>query len=365
MIEPPFEKINWNNPQKQSDISSHSQASPSAHRKFMSYKNIMLVRFGILFCLVFLLALFIGDFGDKNDRLLGKVAYGESSIDVPVVWETPLKKEASPEIKIITPPPALININPSSQDLENKQYDDEKYSVQAVLGAKRQIVLSSGIDSKIIKFKLESGDRFKKGDVLIEYDCAVDRGRLSEAMSRQRVTEQQLAAYQQLSDLDSISNIELIVARENNIQNKALISQIKGRLKSCSHIAPWDGRVMRKMASQYEYVQSGRVLMEIASHDPLRAEFLVPSKWLRWLNVNTPVKIYIGETDMTYTAKIINVFGEVDPVSQSIQVVAEMQKYHEELLPGMSGKASFTQNTTNESLSKGFLGLKISTNEMK
>jgi len=80
---------------------------------------------------------------------------------------------------------------------------------------------------------------------------------------------------------------------------------------------------MRKMASQYEYVQRGRVL------------------------------------------KIINVFGEVDPVSQSIQVVAEMEKYHEELLPGMSGRATFTRNTIEEGSSKGFLGLKLSDNRIK
>ncbi len=364
MIDPPFEKINWNKAQKKSDETLSTQPSAKLNQKFISYKNIMLIRFGILFCFIFLLALFIGDFGNESNRLLGKVAFGESSINVPMEWETPLKFEINPEIEDITPPPSILDVGPSSQNFNGEAYNED-YSVQAVLGAKRQIVLSSGIDSKITKFNLESGDRFKKGDVLIEYDCSVDRGRLSEAMSRQRVTEQQLAAYQQLSTLDSISNIELLVARENNIQNKALISQIKGRLKSCTHVAPWDGRVMRKMASQYEYVQSGRVLMEIASHDPLRAEFLIPSKWLRWLNVDTPVEIYIGETDMTYTAKIINVFGEVDPVSQSIQVVAEMQKYYEELLPGMSGKASFTNNTTDETLNKGFLGLKISKNEMK
>ena len=61
----------------------------------------------------------------------------------------------------------------------------------------------------------------------------------------------------------------------------------------------------------------------------------------------------------------MNVFGEVDPVSQSVQVVAEMEKYHEELLPGMSGRATFTESTTREGRDKGFLGFKLSENKTK
>ena len=249
-------------------------------------------------------------------------------------------------------PPANI---PPAQNTNN----NERYTVQAVLGAKRQIVLASGIDAKITKLNLESGDHFKKNTVLVEYDCTVDHGRLNEVQSRQRVTEQQLNAYKQLAQMDSASKIELLMAEENNEQNKALITQIKGRLQSCKHIAPWDGRVTRKMASQYEYVQNGRILMEISSLEPLRAEFLVPSRWLRWLNIETPLNIHIGETGRNYAAKIVKIHGEVDPVSRSIQVVAEMEEYHEDLLPGMSGQATFSEQTVRTSVNEGFLGLSL------
>jgi RND family efflux transporter MFP subunit len=253
-------------------------------------------------------------------------------------------------------PPPMFEEQIDTVPAEN---DGGNYTVQAVLGAQSQIVLASGIDAKIIKLDLDSGDRFKKGDVLVKYDCSVDYARLNEALSRQRVTEQQLRSYQKLQDLDSASEIEVIMARENNEQNKALIAQIRGRLSACQHVAPWPGRVTRKLASEYEYVQTGRVLMEISSVEPLQAEFLVPSYWLRWLNVGTPLTIYIGETGRSYNADIVSIHGEVDPVSQSVQVVAEMEKYHEELLPGMSGRATFTQNTAQSNMGEGFLGLRL------
>ena len=42
-----------------------------------------------------------------------------------------------------------------------------------------------------------------------------------------------------------------------------------------------------------------------------------------------------------YNAKIIRIGGAVDPVSQSIQLTAEMDDSNDELLPGMSGIATF------------------------
>lgn len=247
----------------------------------------------------------------------------------------------------------------------SRLYDDREreLSVQAVLGPKKQIVIASGIDAKITDLKVDVGDKFKKGQVLVRYDCSVDYGRLKEAESRLRVTEKQKGAYEKLLDLQSASTMEMLVAEENHEQNKALVAQIKARLTACSHVAPFSGRVMQKMANQYEYVQTGRVLMAVSSLDPLRAELLVPSRWLRWLNVGTPLQIYVGETDRTYEAKIVTIYGEVDPVSRSIQVVAEMEKYHEELLPGMSGKAIFMPETVSEGIKKGFLGLSVISEE--
>lgn len=241
--------------------------------------------------------------------------------------------------------------------------DRDEYRVQAVLSAKRRAVLASAMDARITKMNVTNGQIFKKGDVLVEYDCTVDRARLKEMESRRRLTQVQLEAYEKLKEMKSISDVEYVVAKENDAQNEALIDQIKGHLRYCQVIAPFDGRVTNKLASQYEFVQTGRVLMDISSREPLQAEFLVPSKWLRWLNVDTPLRIYINESDKQYVAKIVSVHGEVDPVSQSVQVKAEMEIYHEELLPGMSGYATFDPSATKVEPNRGFLGFVLKEDE--
>ena len=258
---------------------------------------------------------------------------------------------------------AVMPAAPASSAVTPQARESNEYRVQAVLSAKRRAVLASALDARITKLNFENGDIFKKGDVLIEYDCTVDRARVKEAESRRRLTEVQLAAYEKLRELKSISEVEYVVAKENHEQNTALTDQIKGRIRYCQVIAPFDGRVTNKMASQHEFVQTGRVLLDISSREPLRAEFLIPSKWLRWVNVGTPLSIYIGESDSQYSAKIVAIHGEVDPVSQSVQVVAEMGDYHEELLPGMSGHATFDRLAAKQQSDRGFLGLVLNENQ--
>ena len=76
-------------------------------------------------------------------------------------------------------------------------------------------VIASPLDAKIVKFNVSNGEIFKKGDVLVEYDCSVDRARLKEMESRQRVTQAQLDAYTKLKDMGSVAEVEYIIAKEN------------------------------------------------------------------------------------------------------------------------------------------------------
>lgn len=240
--------------------------------------------------------------------------------------------------------------------------DSGEHQVQAVLVAKRIAVISSTIDARLRKFPLSSGDTFEKGALLAEYDCGVDYARLSEIKARQRLAKSQLEAYKQLKDMEVASNIELVQARENHAQAAAQIEQVNSRLRLCKIVAPFAGRVVNKTASESEFVQTGRVLMEISSREPLQAEFLIPSIWLRWLNVGTPLQVYISESDKYYNARVSRIHGEVDPVSQSVQVDAEIEDYSEVLLPGMSGRATFAPETVYKKPGFGFMGMVLQDN---
>jgi len=216
-------------------------------------------------------------------------------------------------------------------------------------------VISGTMDGVLRKLPFDSGDVFKKGDILAQYNCKLESARVNEIRARLRVSERQLEAFERLKELDAVAEIDYISTQEKARQDKALLEQATARRDLCTIKAPFPGRVKERVASNYEAVKSGRVLMEIASNDPLNVEMLVPSVWLRWMNIGESLKVYIHESDRTYNATIVRIHGQVDPVTQTVHIIAKIDGYREELLPGMSGYADFFLR--DKKTNSGFLGL--------
>ena len=228
-------------------------------------------------------------------------------------------------------------------------------NVEAVLVPRQITVISSSQDGRIADVLVGHGDTFKKGDLLIAYDCADLEAEADIVRMQQDLTKRKVEGSDKLFKLDIISDLDRIGAQVEDKQAMAKAKLYEARLNDCQIRANFDGRVTNRLANPGEYTRTDRVLLEVASNEPLQAEFLVPSKWLRWVNTGAPVSITIGETDQTYTAKIQRIHGKVDPVSQSIQMIATLDPYNDPLLPGMSGQATIDVNSIRSAGVRGYL----------
>lgn len=240
---------------------------------------------------------------------------------------------------------ALAEIEPASgkESAEDIRPDwvpeTEQLSVEAVLVPRRATVISSSQDGKIAEIPFESGDSFKAGDVLVQYDCADLAAEREIAGIEKKLTGKKKEGVNRLFKLDIISDVDRLSVETEDKQAAAKVTLYQSRLESCTIRAQFDGRVTKRLANSGEYTRTDRVLMEVASNEPLQAQFLLPSKWLRWVNTGAPLTISINETERKYSARVSRLYGEIDPVSQSIQMVATLDAYSDPLLPGMSGKA--------------------------
>jgi len=228
-------------------------------------------------------------------------------------------------------------------------------NVEAVLVPRQITVISSSQDGRISDVLVGHGDTFKKGDLLIAYDCADLEAEADMVRIQKDLTKRKVEGSDKLFKLDIISDLDRLGAQVEDKQATAKAKLFEARLNDCQIRAGFDGRVTNRLANPGEYTRTDRVLLEVASSEPLQAEFLVPSKWLRWVNTGAPVSITIGENEQTYTAKIQRIYGEVDPVSQSIQMIATLDPYNDPLLPGMSGQATIDVNTIRGAGVRGYL----------
>lgn len=266
-----------------------------------------------------------------------------------------VKTEVETETKTATD--HELSQEPDSAVNDNFKYDLEEDSieVEGVLVPKRATIISSSRDGKIAKINFDNGDIFRAGDVLIEYECGDVKAELEVAEAEKEFSQKRTMRNEKLLKLDIISDIEHLGIKTEDIKASAQAKIIENRMEQCYIRAAYDGRVTNRLANEHEYTRSDRVLMEVGSLENLEIEFLLPSKWLRWINVDAPVTLEISETQEQYKAKIQRIYGEVDPVSQSIQMSAELEPYQTPLLPGMSGTITIDINAVREAGIKGFL----------
>ena len=244
---------------------------------------------------------------------------------------------------------------PQIEGLLFDRYDEPVVTAEAVLVPRAKTVISSSRDGKIAKINFDNGDHFKKGDILLEYKCAAVKYEIDAAVTQSRFARERKQVVTKLYDMDLASRLETLEAQAESKKAAATKVMTESQNDDCIIRADYDGRVVKRLANPGEYTRTDRVLIEVASKGTLDVEFLLPSMWLRWVNIDAPFQLKLHETGATYNGTIKRIFGEVDPVSQSIQIRAGLNDYDHPLLPGMSGQISLDIRDIRSAGVRGYL----------
>ena len=218
--------------------------------------------------------------------------------------------------------------------------DADHAEIRAQLQPLRYTTLSAEIPARIDKFKYREGDAFKKGDALILLDCVFQKAQLIKAKAAKEASERTYKANKGLYELDAVGRIELENSFSESEKARSEYISIANTVDKCVIRAPFDGRIAEQKAREDQYTQPGQPLLEVLDASDMELEFLVPSKWLVWLNNDSTISIRIDETNKNYEARIRSIGAKTDAVSQSVKIVAVIQGENQELSPGMSGKVT-------------------------
>ncbi len=213
--------------------------------------------------------------------------------------------------------------------------------IRVQITARTATTIGADMTGRLAQFPLKDGDRFKSGQVLARFDCALPEGSLVRARAALGKSRAVLDTNQKLRKLGSNSGLELEIAAADEREAEADVTVAQAVVARCTVTAPFSGRVAAVMAHEFQHVAEGAPLLDILDDHSLELELIVPSRWLAWLKPGTRFGAAIDETGHTYQAEITRISGRVDAVSQSIKVYGRMVDSAPELLPGMSGRALF------------------------
>ena len=155
--------------------------------------------------------------------------------------------------------------------------------IRAQLTAYQQTTLSSEIAANISKLPLREGEPFVKDQLLVEFDCALLNAQLNKADATAEVARQGLKVSKRLEELNSISKLEVDQATAKVKETEAEREAMKVNVSKCSLSAPYPGRIAKLHVDAFQYVTSGKPLMDILDTSRLEVRLIVPSGWLAWL----------------------------------------------------------------------------------
>ncbi|MFM7010942.1 MAG: efflux RND transporter periplasmic adaptor subunit [Betaproteobacteria bacterium] len=215
--------------------------------------------------------------------------------------------------------------------------------VRGQLSPRRYTTLAAEIPAKVLRMQPQEGGAFKVGQTLVSFDCAMQKSQLDKAKAAVKAASITLEANQEMIKHAAIGKVELEVSEAEAQKAQAEAKAAESVVSKCRVIAPFTGRVADQKVREEQFVQIGQALLEVIDDSVLELEFIAPSSWLSSLRTKGVVRVRVDETGKIYSARVARLGARVDPVSQSIKVVAVIDGRPSELMAGMSGRITLSQ----------------------
>jgi RND family efflux transporter MFP subunit len=214
-------------------------------------------------------------------------------------------------------------------------------AVRGVVKPAEEAVISSELQARVKRMPFRDGQWFKKGDLLIEFDCAKYWAELAAAKAQLEGREKTAVNNQELAKLNGIGQLEVDVSETEVKQAKAAVRSASVAVSHCKIAAPFSGRVVKAIVHPHESVNPYDEVLSVLNDKTFEIELILPSTSLRLVSKNSPFKFFIDETQELCLAEVVEIGARVDPVSQTIRVFGQFKEQPKQVLAGMSGSARF------------------------
>lgn len=215
--------------------------------------------------------------------------------------------------------------------------------IRGVVRALNTAAISTDLVVPIKALPFREGQSFKKGDILVSFDCARLIAERATLQAERRIQSLTYQNNQTLLKHRAIGEFEVQISQAKVAKADAQIKRLEVRISQCNVRAPFDGRIEEELVRQYETPKSGVPYIKIIESGASEIELIVPSKWLAWLKIGAKFNFTVDETGKSFNGIVSQLGAAVDPVSQTVEVKGKLINADDSVLVGMSGAGQFDQ----------------------
>jgi membrane fusion protein, multidrug efflux system len=213
--------------------------------------------------------------------------------------------------------------------------------VRGIVRAVQQASISTDLSVRVSAIHAREGEAFEAGDKLVEFDCRRQIATVAAADAQQLEMQLSVDKNRLLLRTQSVGKNDLDVSEARLAKARAEADALRSQLDQCVVIAPFRGRVLDLNLQVHEATQPGKPFIVLIAHERLELELIVPSHWLRRSAVGTVFPFHVDEVQKRVQATVTRTSPAVDPISQTIKIIAVFGNDEGTVLPGMSGTAEF------------------------
>lgn len=240
--------------------------------------------------------------------------------------------------------PTGENGGPNHSPVTIAEVRDEQFvDVISVVGtafANESVAVTSKVSEVVSRILFESGSFVKAGDVLIELANTEELAALEEAQStlvearRERDRTRELVA-------DGLAPSQRRDEAESNYERAAArVSAIEARLADRMIRAPFDGIIGLRNISPGKLIQAGTAVAILNDVSVIKLDFEVPERFLAFVQRDQEVAAKsTAYPDETFRGVVTHIDNQVDRVSRTVTVRAEIPNHDKRLVPGMHLRA--------------------------
>ena len=221
------------------------------------------------------------------------------------------------------------------------QSDSGTAELRGVLSPKHEATLRVDLQAPIMNLYFASGEAFKRGDVLIRFDCSAKSAEAAAAGASHKAARFKYESNAELLAHDAIGEFDLKLSEVEANEQAAMHRAARARLKYCKIKAPFSGHVAKTYVHEHEMPSIGQDLMKIVSTRDLEIRLLIPSTMLGEISVGRSFQFKVDETGQSYPMTVERLGVEVDAASRTLEMYGVFEQPPANVLPGMSGTAKF------------------------
>lgn len=202
--------------------------------------------------------------------------------------------------------------------------------------ARESILLTPKVADTIRAIRFDSGERVRRGQVLVEMSSVEQAADLAEARASHQAAQEELRRTQELFDRGFASQARLDTVRAGAEAAEARFNAGGSRIADRTIRAPFAGVVGLRTASPGQYVRPGDQIGTLDDVAEIKLDFDVPETQIaRIRNGVEIVARTAAYPDRTFAGHISNVDSRIDPNTRTVRVRAMLPNQDEALRPGM------------------------------